>query len=64
MSPRRPSGRAALRAVFLDFDSTISTPTYLERFKKWAVADDVALFHAMTTEERIGNFGGAPRSAP
>ena len=53
-----------MRAVFLDFDSTISTPTYLDRFKKWAVADDVALFHAMTTEERIRNFGGAPRSAP
>ena len=63
MSPRtRP--RSALRALFLDFDSTISTPTYLERFKKWAVADDVALLHAMTTDERINNFGGASRSAP
>ena len=55
------SAIAKLRAVFFDFDSTISTPTYLERVQQWAVADKLDLFTSMTSAQRIANFGGAER---
>ena len=56
MSPRtRP--RPALRALFLDFDSTISTPTYVKRAGCWAVADNVALFQSMSKAEIVQNAG-------
>lgn len=54
----RPS---PIRALFLDFDSTISTPIFVDRAGKWAVADDVALFRSMTLAERIANLGGSKR---
>jgi hypothetical protein len=54
----RPS---PIRALFLDFDSTISTPIFVDRARKWAVADDVALFRSMTPAERIANLGGSER---
>jgi hypothetical protein len=50
-----------IRALFLDFDSTISTPIFVDRAHKWAVADDVALFCSMTPAERIANLGGSER---
>mgnify|MGYP002005512673 CR=1 FL=1 len=50
-----------IKAVVLDFDSTISTPIFLERVKHWAVADNVKLFNSMSTEERVANFGGKER---
>ena len=51
----------AIKALVLDFDSTISTPTFLERANQWAVADNVPLFASMSTEERVANFGGTAR---
>ena len=50
-----------IKALFLDFDSTISTPIFVDRARKWAVADDVALFRSMTPAERIANLGGSER---
>ena len=52
-----------IKALVLDFDSTISTPTFLQRVNQWAVADNVTLFDSMSTEERIANFGGKERIA-
>lgn len=52
-----------IKALVLDFDSTISTPTYLNRASCWAVADNIALFESMTLEEIIANFGGKARVA-
>eukprot|EP00967_Tisochrysis_lutea_P124637 scaffold208523_cov35-Tisochrysis_lutea.AAC.1 len=52
-----------IKALFLDFDSTISTPIFVDRARKWAVADDVALFRSMTPEERLANLGGSERLA-
>ena len=46
------------RCLVLDFDSTISTPTFLERLNKWAVADKPDVFSSMTEEEVVLNFGG------
>lgn len=54
---------APIKALVLDFDSTISTPTYLHRARQWAVADNVPLFESMSEEERIMNFGGPERIA-
>ena len=54
------SGKA-IKALVLDFDSTISTPTFLERANQWAVADNVPLFESMSAEERVANFGGKAR---
>ena len=51
----------AIKALVLDFDSTISTPTFLERANQWAVADNVPLFDSMSAEERVANFGGKAR---
>ena len=51
----------AIKALVLDFDSTISTPTFLERANQWAVADNVPLFESMSAEERVANFGGKAR---
>ena len=42
-----------IKALVLDFDSTISTPTYLDRAKQWAVADNVPLFLSMSPEEIV-----------
>ena len=50
-----------IKALILDFDSTISTPTFLERLQVWAVADKHEIFKIMTRDERIANFGGQPR---
>lgn len=52
-----------IKALVLDFDSTISTPTFLKRVNSWAIADNVALFTSMTEEEVVANFGGAARIA-
>uniref|UniRef100_A0A7S0L8M7 Phosphoserine phosphatase n=1 Tax=Coccolithus braarudii TaxID=221442 RepID=A0A7S0L8M7_9EUKA len=54
---------SGLKAVFFDFDSTISTPIFIERAQKWAVADNVALFQQMDSTERVANLGGAERIA-
>ena len=51
----------SIKALVLDFDSTISTPTFLERANQWAVADNVPLFESMSAEERVANFGGKAR---
>ena len=53
----------ALRAVFFDFDSTLSTPIFIARARRWAVADDVSLFTQMSNEERLANLGGPARVA-
>ena len=50
-----------IRALVLDFDSTISTPQYIERLQEWAVADKVQIFQALTTDEHIENLGGQKR---
>jgi|EP00900_Chrysochromulina_parva_P002010 phosphoglycolate phosphatase-like HAD superfamily hydrolase len=57
------SDRAELkiRALVLDFDSTISTPRYIERLQEWAVADKVQIFEALTPDEHIENLGGQER---
>eukprot|EP00320_Phaeocystis_rex_P019697 CAMPEP_0119062858 /NCGR_PEP_ID=MMETSP1178-20130426/6353_1 /TAXON_ID=33656 /ORGANISM="unid sp, Strain CCMP2000" /LENGTH=175 /DNA_ID=CAMNT_0007044167 /DNA_START=32 /DNA_END=559 /DNA_ORIENTATION=+ len=50
-----------IKALVLDFDSTISVPTFLRRVNQWAVADNVTLFNSMSTEEQLANFGGKER---
>jgi phosphoglycolate phosphatase-like HAD superfamily hydrolase len=50
-----------IKALVLDFDSTISTPTFLKRTNCWCVADNVELFRSMTEEEILANFGGMAR---
>lgn len=57
------SGASTIKALILDFDSTISSPTYLARANAWAVADNRALFASMSNEEICANFGGAHRIA-
>ena len=52
-----------IKALILDFDSTISTPTFLKRVNTWCVADNVQLFASMTPEEIVLNFGGPDRIA-
>lgn len=61
--PPEPPPCAGCRCLILDFDSTISTPTYLQRAQSWAVADNVRLFESMTDAEVLANFGGAARIA-
>ena len=56
-------GSRPIKALFLDFDSTISTPTFLQRAQEWAVADKIKLFQMMSNEEIIANFGGPARIA-
>eukprot|EP00658_Telonema_sp_P-2_P069103 TRINITY_DN58190_c0_g1_i1.p3 TRINITY_DN58190_c0_g1~~TRINITY_DN58190_c0_g1_i1.p3 ORF type:complete len:130 (+),score=32.15 TRINITY_DN58190_c0_g1_i1:156-545(+) len=50
-----------VRGLVLDFDSTISCPTFLDRLGKWAIADNLAVFAAMTLDEIVANFGGRQR---
>ena len=50
-----------IRALVLDFDSTISTPRYIERLQEWAVADKAQIFEALTPDEHIENLGGQER---
>lgn len=59
-SAENPNARP-IRALVLDFDSTISTPTFLKRANCWCVADNVELFRSMTEEEIVANFGGIVR---
>jgi hypothetical protein len=54
---------SVLKALVLDFDSTISTPTFIKRVGQWAVADKIDVFNSMNTEEIAENFGGAQRIA-
>lgn len=49
------------QAVFFDFDSTITTPIKLERFRRHAVADQPVVFARMSSEEIVSNFGGKVR---
>ena len=57
------SSPAPIKALVLDFDSTISTPIFLKRANCYCVADNVALFGTMTQEEVIANLGGPDRVA-
>ena len=52
-----------VKALVLDFDSTISTPQYLVRLHQWAVADKVSVFRSMTADEQCANLGGTERIA-
>ena len=56
-------GTTPIKALFLDFDSTISTPTFLERANMWCVADNLQLFQSMTESEIVANLGGPKRIA-
>ena len=58
-----PSTTPPIKALVLDFDSTISTPVFLKRTNCWCVADNVALFASMTQEEIVANLGGEARIA-
>lgn len=51
------------RGLFLDFDSTITTPIKIDRFRRHAVADRPEIFKAMLPEEIVANFGGQHRIA-
>ena len=53
----------ALRCVVFDFDSTLSTPQYLERFGCWAIADKAIVCAEMTEAEIWANLGGRDRVA-
>lgn len=57
------SAPSKIKALVLDFDSTISIPTFLQRFQQWAVADNLQIFEAMSETEVIANFGGMQRIA-
>lgn len=50
-----------VKALVLDFDSTISTPTWQADKRMWAVADNKPLFLSMSAEQQIANFGGQDR---
>lgn len=50
-----------MRALFLDFDSTISTPTWQAEAGEWAVADKRELFASMPPRRQIENLGGEAR---
>lgn len=50
-----------MKALFLDFDSTLTTPQFLERLGVWAIADKPEVLSSLSPEERISNFGGADR---
>ena len=50
-----------IKALILDFDSTISTPTFLQRTNCWCVADNLKLFQSMSAAEIVANFGGPER---
>ena len=58
-----PPAARPIKALFLDFDSTISTPTFIQRANAWAVADNLQLFLQMNEQEIIANLGGAERIA-
>lgn len=58
-----PTETKPIKALVLDFDSTISTPTFLERTNCWCVADNLKLFLSMTEAEILANFGGPERIA-
>lgn len=64
-APGASAIRSALQpaAVFFDFDSTLSTPQYLERAKDYALADRPKLCSSMTAAEILANFGGRGRVA-
>jgi phosphoserine phosphatase len=50
------------KAVFFDFDSTISSPHRIDRLGgDWAVADRLHIFEQMTPNEIVQNFGGSQR---
>ena len=57
----RPARPRRIKALVLDFDSTISTPTFLARLNEFAVADKKDIFGCMSVEEQWANFGGAER---
>ena len=59
-APAAPAS-PCIKALFLDFDSTISTPIFLQRANMWCVADNVELFRSMSPEEIVANFGGSER---
>mmetsp|Transcript_110922 Transcript_110922/g.324472 ORF Transcript_110922/g.324472 Transcript_110922/m.324472 type:complete len:215 (+) Transcript_110922:75-719(+) len=50
-----------LAVVFFDFDSTLTIPQYIQRARKYALADNPPLFAAMSEEEVFANFGGRER---
>eukprot|EP00927_Polykrikos_kofoidii_P012858 TRINITY_DN15580_c0_g1_i1.p1 TRINITY_DN15580_c0_g1~~TRINITY_DN15580_c0_g1_i1.p1 ORF type:complete len:433 (-),score=72.78 TRINITY_DN15580_c0_g1_i1:161-1435(-) len=50
-------------AVFFDFDSTLSTPKYVDRAKDYALADRPGLCASMSRQEILANFGGPGRVA-
>eukprot|EP00966_Prymnesium_polylepis_P083631 1936947-Prymnesium_polylepis.1 len=54
---------AKAKALVLDFDSTISTPTWQADKGQWAVADKVEIFRGMNEQQQIANFGGPARIA-
>ena len=57
------SAPARLKAVVFDFDSTLSTPLWIERAGAWAVADNLELFQIMSEAEQRANLGGDARIA-
>ena len=54
-------GSVRLRAVFFDFDGTLTTTSFLQRVQRWALSDDQTTFDSMSTAERLANFGGPER---
>ena len=50
-----------LRCVIFDFDSTLSCPTFIARFGRFAIADKRDVFMNMTPPEIVENFGGTAR---
>ena len=52
---------ARYACVVFDFDSTLSSPVFLQRFGRWAIADKPKILSAMTKEEIVANFGGHDR---
>eukprot|EP00428_Durinskia_dybowskii_P031333 CAMPEP_0170251110 /NCGR_PEP_ID=MMETSP0116_2-20130129/25384_1 /TAXON_ID=400756 /ORGANISM="Durinskia baltica, Strain CSIRO CS-38" /LENGTH=185 /DNA_ID=CAMNT_0010502071 /DNA_START=125 /DNA_END=678 /DNA_ORIENTATION=- len=55
------SDGCALKAVFFDFDSTLSMPQFIKRAGDYAVADRVELCMGLEDDEVFANFGGAAR---
>eukprot|EP01065_Artemidia_motanka_P045794 TRINITY_DN6800_c0_g1_i1.p1 TRINITY_DN6800_c0_g1~~TRINITY_DN6800_c0_g1_i1.p1 ORF type:complete len:239 (+),score=58.67 TRINITY_DN6800_c0_g1_i1:47-718(+) len=56
-----PPQGTAVKAVFIDFDSTISVAAKVDGGRRHAVADNREVFARMTQEEIVANFGGEQR---
>ncbi len=54
---------AAVRFVFLDYDSTLTRPVFLADINKWAISDNADVCARLTPAQLVEQFGGKERLA-